>query len=303
MEENNLHNDELDHSFEKDLENAFILNERKALKSLFKNIDTQNDLEEKEIESAFVLNERKRLKEQFKEIEKAEKIEEEEAKINATFSNDTYQSNWKRFLIAASIVGLIVTTSIWIFKNINSDTDKEFVKLNDKKIEETKNDLKFDEVNNDDSLRRVNKQLEEINLVLHTFRNTNSENIDLKKIKQFGFGSNKVEKIKVVNYNIDRQISILKEYEISTLSDSNNYLNNLIKSNIDSLNALKNKYSFDLDTLKTYNINSEDKHVYYLDNKYYLRISTIYYELPITQKPIILKKLDNLDIIEQLDAL
>ena len=66
--------------------------------------------------------------------------------------------------------------------------------------------------------------------------------------------ANKNEKIKVVNYNIDRQISILKEHANRTLLDSNYYLNNLIKSNIDSINALKNKYTFDINTLKTYNI-------------------------------------------------
>jgi hypothetical protein len=290
MEENNLHNDELVNSFEKDLESAFILNERKALKSLFKNIDTQNDLEEKEIESAFVLNERKRLKEQFKEIEDAEKIEEE-AKINARFSNYTNQSNWKRFLIAASIVGLLLTTGIWILNTKNSAPDKEFVKV------ETK------EIINQDSIKRTLKQQQEYFVVLNNSKCVNSATIGIKKIKQFGFGSNKVEKIKVVNYNIDKQISILKEYENMTLLDSNYYLKNLIKSNIDSITAFKNKYSLDLDTLKTYNINSEDKQVYYLDNKYYLRIGTFYYELSRTRNPIVLKKLDNLDIIEQLDAL
>lgn len=300
MEDNNLHTDELDNGFEKDLESAFALNERMAIKSLIKNIENQNELIETEVERAFILNERKRLKTQFKEIEDAEKFEFGD-KIAAANSNNTYdsvgtqiinkKSNWKRFAIAASIFGLLLTTGIWILNTKNSAPDKDFVKL------ETK------EITNQDSINSTLKQQQEYFVVLNNSKCISSVTIDINKIKQFGFGSNKNEKIKVVNYNIDLQISILKEYASRTLLDSNYYLNNLIKSNIDSINALKNKYTFDLNTLKTYNINSEDVKVYFVKDQYYIRAASYYYVLSKSKTPINLKKVNDDDIIGLLDAL
>lgn len=295
MKDNNLHNDELDNSFEKDIESAFILNERKALKSAFKNIEKENDLDEKEIETAFVLKERKRLKEQFKEID-------EFAKIEAV----TKRANWKRFSIAASIIGLVVLTSIWILKYNVSAPDKELVNLQTDKIEEiiVERPVTTLKIEAPARLLPYQKEKEYYSLLNNSrFKYSNTKTLDIRKIRSFGFGSNKVEKIKVINYNIDSQILLLNEFEKKHLLDSNNYLNNKIKYNVDSITALKNKYTFDLITLNIYNINSDDIEVYYLDKKYYLRNSTFYYALSRTKKPIVLKKLNNLDTIKQLVAL
>jgi len=130
---------------------------------------------------------------------------------------------------------------------------------------------------------------------------SSEKDFEIRKIKSFGFGSNKGEKIKAINHNIDSQILILKEFKKKNLLDYNNYLNNKIKSNVDSITALKNKYTFDLITLNIYNINSSDIDVYFLNGTYYLRIATSYYELSKTKVPFVLKKVNQKSTIGQLD--
>jgi hypothetical protein len=307
MEENKLHNDIFDNGFDKDLECAFTLNERNELKSLFEIIENQNHLDEEEIERAFVLNERRRLKQQFKEIDESKKIDvgTNIAAANSDISNYSVEiqpiykePKWKRFLIAASVIGLILTTGIWILNQNNAITESQSSISNEELVK-----LETEETKNQDSIDRRREQQDEFYVILNNSSYRNSDTIDITKSKQFGFGSNKVEKVKVVTYNINRQITILKEYQGRILSDSNYYLNSLIKSNIDSIKALKNKYTFDLDSINIYNVNSDDIEVYYLVDKYYLRNNNIYYELSRTKKPILLKTITDSEIINLLKDL
>jgi hypothetical protein len=293
MGDNNLYNDELDKSFEKDLESAFILNERKSLESLFKNIEKQNKLDENEIERAFILNERKRLKEQFKEIENSKKLEVS-AKISATHSKLEYESNWKLFLIAASIVGLIVTTCIWFLNYNNSASEKGVVKIETNKIEEE---------NNLDSIRRKKIEQEYFAVLNNRESYTKLRTLDVRKLKQFGFGSNNVGKIKIVNYNLNKQIEDLEKFEKISLLDTDYLFKKIVKSKKDSLIDLKNKYIFDLNTLVTYNINSSDVEVYFFNDKYYLKAKSYYYTLSKSNTPVLLKKVNDNEITEQLNAL
>lgn len=283
MEENKLHRDELDNSFEKDLESAFILNERKAFKSLFKNIDTQNDLEEKEIERAFVLNERRRLKSQFNEID-----ENDKKKVV------THKSNWRKLSIAASIIGLIVTTSIWILNHNNSTQDQGITKIETKKIEEEKHL---------DSIKRKSIEQEYFAVLNSREKYAKSKTLDVRKLKQFGFGSNNDRKVKIINYNLDKQIEVLEKFENIVLLDSNYSFGKMMNFKKDSLIDLKNKYTFDLTTLITYNINSSDVEVYFFKDKYYLKVSSYYFEVSKSNTPMFLKRFNDIEIIEQLDAL
>jgi hypothetical protein len=307
MEENKLHNDIFDNGFDEDLECAFTLNERNELKSLFEIIENQNHLDEEEIERAFVLNERRRLKQQFKEIDESKKIDvgTNIAAANSDISNYSVEiqpiykePKWKRFLIAASVIGLILTTGIWILNQNNAITESQSSISNEELVK-----LETEETKNQDSIDRRREQQDEFYVILNNSSYRNSDTIDITKSKQFGFGSNKVEKVKVVTYNINRQITILKEYQGRILSDSNYYLNSLIKSNIDSIKALKYKYTFDLDSINIYNVNSDDIEVYYLFDKYFLRNNNIYYELSRTKKPILLKTITDSEIINLLKDL
>ena len=128
-------------AFQKDLQTAFILNERIALKNKFTKLD-EEDIDAGEITTALQLIERKRLKEKFEQIDKVNSIpirllkkryamhidntkEDYESFVNSPIVKKT---NWKSYVIAASVIGIIFTTTLFILKQNKPPTDIAIIK-------------------------------------------------------------------------------------------------------------------------------------------------------------------------------
>lgn len=309
MNGNNINNEDFDKDFERDLENAFVFNERKTLKTLFENIESTEDLNENELEVAFIKEERQRLRNQFKKLD-AEEEELDQRRISVSASNPEKINRrihkgelkfyWKKIAVAATVVGLIVLTSIWVFINNRSTPDKDFANSENNQIDPIKN---IDSIKNIQEQQKNKENFAFIN-ELENKKYTDTTSLDIRNDKTFGFSSNKKKAVKFINYNLDKQILNLKYYfEDYKKVDTNNNITVYLKSKMDSILELKNHYTFDIITLSTYNINSKDIDVYFLSDKYYLRVDTFYFELIKTNTPIILKKLNDQNIIDNLEGL
>lgn len=114
-------------NFETELQQAFILSERKYLKNKFQEFDKESEISPTEIALAFRLIEREKLKEHFKELDSVQKIASSENYASLKMKNydslnesdvmygDIKQNeivskriNWRRYIIAASLIGIIV---------------------------------------------------------------------------------------------------------------------------------------------------------------------------------------------------
>jgi hypothetical protein len=117
-------------NFETELRKAFILSEREYLKNKFQELDKESEISPTEISLAFRLIEREKLKKQFKMLDPKYKLasamvyaSDEYASIaepNVVYSDSkrnkivSKRIDWRRYVIAACIIGLIVLVIILI---------------------------------------------------------------------------------------------------------------------------------------------------------------------------------------------
>jgi hypothetical protein len=143
-------------NYQKELSSAFILNEREKLKNTFYSVEKESQITDEEIVLAFKQIERERIKNLFKKIEDKERVRAEgeymvsldksiKSESNVKFDKrrlrwpevSSTKSNWKQFAIAASVIGLIVTTTFIIF---NQRKEQNNVALNKPKTNKTNMD-------------------------------------------------------------------------------------------------------------------------------------------------------------------
>ena len=134
--------------FQRELKTAFQLNERSSLKKKFQAIEKESEISPEEINQAYKLIERQKLKEEFEKIEyktDADKYglvgeSSESYLINQNIKTEgktasLIQFNWKRFAIAASIIGLILTAGYLFVMPKYKDSEDRLAKSRDKEMQ------------------------------------------------------------------------------------------------------------------------------------------------------------------------
>jgi hypothetical protein len=143
-------------NYQKELRSAFILNERQNLKKTFQNNEKESEISDDDMVLAFKQIERARVKDLFKTIEDNERVRREaqnsiymekmmKDESNVEFDKRRLQwpevagkkNNWKHLAIAASVIGLIATTTFIIF---NQDKTQSNVVVNKPKTNNPKMD-------------------------------------------------------------------------------------------------------------------------------------------------------------------
>ena len=296
-------------SFQKDLQGSFILNERESLKKKFVEIDKASDISSSKIEDSFRFIERERLKKKFQELDFSDyeeaipdnymvaepmadyNYENKETVIRASAS--VIKFNWKKFAIAASVVGLILISAILIINN-NKST-KEIAKSDDKKGEV---------INKVDS-NLVNNEFENKATELFANHKLKYKEMQVPILKEEALGfSTKEEKINVRVYDTKERIAELKKFNRTLVgSNGSNSYEITIKNQIDSLHSLNNKYTFDGKTIALYISDTSKIESFKLINKYFIKIGDNVYSIIKSTKLTVLNKVTDNNILEKIDKI
>jgi hypothetical protein len=293
-------------AFQKELLTSFILNERKNLKSKFNEIDEQSEISDEEMESAFKSIERERLKAHFLELEQILKegtigaefyrqIEREKAQKLAELSINNLDSsqshakinifNWKKFAIAASVIGLIVTTTFIIF---NQEKKQNNVVLNKPKTNKPKMDTNT----------LVKNQTANISTTTSPFP---SDEKEMKILKEPSFGF--AEKDEYLNVETNYLGSYLKLFKDSVKNETDATRRDLDNNIIDSLNNVVNKYWLRRNLLQIYILSKQEVKVFKIDSELYFKIGKTVYECKKSEDPLPLKKVTDKQTLETIDKI
>ena len=263
--------------FQKVLKTAFKQNERESLKKNFQQLDKESDIDADEMSQAFKLIERQKLKEQFQNIE-YEKV----AAIKPAASVVPF--NWKRLAIAASLIGLILTTTFIIFKADKKQLDVVINKLNPKKT-------------NMDSNKKQSNVMVAIDTYINLFP-SDEKQVKVLKEQSFGFVS-KDEYVNVQTFYLADSLKAWKEIE------KNDPLKRKIISSgiVDSLNNFINKYHFKRDTIEIYLLKKQAVKLFEINAEKYLQIGKVIYECKKFEKLLPLKKVTDKKTLETIDKI
>ena len=293
-------------AFQKELLTSFVLNERINLKSKFNKIDEQSEISDEEMESAFKSIERERLKAHFLELEQILKegaigaefyreVEKEESeKLTDLSTNNLDLSgphakinifNWKKFAIAASVIGLIATTTFLIF---NKEKKQNNVVLNKRKTNKP---------NMDTSMLQKN-QTANISTTISPFP---SEEKKMKILKEQSFGF--AEKDEYLNVEINYLGSSLKLFKDSAKNETDAVLKNIDNDIIDSLNNVVNKYRLYRNLLQIYILSKQEVKVFKIDSEIYFQIGKTVYECKKSDDLLPLKKVTDKQTLETIDKI
>lgn len=293
-------------SFQKELQSTFILNEREQLKKKFQEMDKGDEINPAEIDDAFKHIERTRLKEYFKELDELDKgalmvaepiMVYENKPIASEAVTAVYNFNWKRFAIAASIVGLIVTTALFVI--IENDS------TNDLSIAQPQNE---NPANIIDTIQlQKNHQERIMEALASNILKYDAEQLLVLKERSFGF-SEKDEKITVKIYNIKENIYLLERLfteEIKGRSGAGDGpISKSIKNQLDSIISLDNKYTFNGNFLSVYlMINKYRMKLYKLTDQYYLENNGIVYAISRTTIPKKFVRVNDKNILENIEKI
>lgn len=221
------------------------------------------DLKDSEIKQAFELLEKKRLKQLFNDLDS--KQSNEAASILPMFT-------WMKFAIAASVFGLIITSGVLYFqkgkevelayKSKEIGINPLIVLLNDKKIKQN-----------------------------------NTKSVILKD-NSFGFAQ-KQQNVSITVFEIGKRLDTL-------ISVAKNIKEPILKKRfdeqVDSLKGLINSYEFNSDEFKIYLRKNELVSIFIIENKYYIRLDKLYYEIKVGNYNKI-KLIDNKKDIEKLNRI
>ena len=283
--------------FQKELKTAFQLNERASLKKKFQQLDKESDIDTDEMSQAFKLIERQKLKEQFQNIEYEAEIENigMVAEPAAHYSgNKKFPSlnsgatvipfNWKPLAIAASLIGLVLTTTFIIFKANKKQFDVVINKPNPKKT-------------NMDSDKKQSNVMVAIDTYINLFP-SDEKQLKVLKEQSFGFVS-KDEYVNVQTFYLADSLKAWKEIE------KNDPLKRKIISSgiVDSLNNFRNKYHFKRDTIEIYLLEKQAVKLFEINAEKYLQIGKVIYECKKFEKLLPLKKVTDKKTLETIDKI
>lgn len=273
--------------FLRETKGAFTIKERIDLKKKFEKLGKLNEfsLEEKDIKSAVNLIERKRLKQHLAKLQSEKNLT---TKIIAF--------DFKVALKYAAILVLVVGPAIFIINRINNAKDKE---LADKHVKTVRDSLPHDTIKSEFQLP-VSEKFSGESLLLEE--------------RKFGFSSNNIKKIDIVLYNISEQLSTLEIEQ--KRNQTNGATVHYLKHAVDSLNAIKETYTFDEKEGKIYlystklkadkkTLNDLKVLALELENKkaIYLKVKNNYYKLLNTGKNNSLHIELNEDVIDRLNLI
>ena len=228
---------------------------------------TEEDIKDSEIKQAFELLEKKRLKKLFNDIEK-NKINNENPKITPIFT-------WLRFAVAASVFGLIMTTSILYLKN---EKETQLAKI----------------------VKKENPQLPyEIVLLNERKLKSSSKSTIVLTDNSFGFAKqqqNIIIKTYELGERIDTLINVAKK-----INDS--ILRNKFDIQIDSLQNQINTYYFNNNELSIYFRKKSSVKVVYIREKYYLILDNNSYYILSKRNFNKLRKVTDSEIINEIDRI
>jgi hypothetical protein len=227
---------------------------------------TEEDIKDSEIKQAFELLEKKRLIKLFNDIENNQ-INDVSTKITPIFT-------WMKFAIAASVFGLIITTSIVYLKNVEKA-----------------------------ELVNIKKNIDKENEMLTAFLNerkimSDSLNSDILKENSFGFAQN-LQNINITTYKLRERIDTLTA--IAKTID-NKLLKRKFFEQIDSLKILNNTYLFKGNHLYIYLYDKAKVEVLKLNNILYVKVDNKYYKVE-NDKNNKLIQTDNKNILEKLNKI
>lgn len=293
-------------SFNKELQTSFILNEREFLKKKFVEIDKATDINSAEIESAFTNIERYRLKNLFQEIEAAENGKSKYYNLDKSpsFEYDhriklhwpevpVRKFNWKKLAIAASVIGLILISSILVINNKKSTNE----------IAKSDN-IKGAIINKVDSnVPKKDFENKAKELLANNKLKNKEVQIRLLKSESLGF-SDREEKIIIRFFDIKERIAELEKITKTPVGAGGDHSYEIaIKNQIDSLQSLNNKYTFDGKTIALYIPNTNKVESFKLKEKYFIKIDEKVYSIIKSIKPTVFNKVTDKNVLEKIDEI
>ena len=200
--------------FENEITNAFKLLERASLKKKFQELELASEISNEELAQAFKLKERAKLKAQFQEIEK---------KSNLKVPASVVSFNWKSFAIAASVIGVLIASSIFLLNNNKSPIDIASENIDKSKV-----------VLDSQKIKRNNDALQILSNIKLVARTVNKEVLKM----QFGFAgaiksivfnvydlNDRINQLQQLNLNVEDSISIEISKEVEVLKSKLNHYN------------------------------------------------------------------------------
>lgn len=289
-------------SFQKELQTSFVLNEREFLKKKFNELDKGNDINPSEIEDAFNQIERARLKNKFKKLDSS--LHEDIASNDFNVNNVPYSPNvqgsneseikpsatvikfnWKKLAIAASVIGLVLTTTFIIFKQGNKQNN---IVLNKPKTNKP----------NMDTNTLVNNQTADISTTTSPFL-SDEKQIKILKEQSFGFA----EKDEYLNVETNYLGSYLKSFKDSAKNETDFQLKYRDNKIIDSLKNTLNKYRLHRNLLQIYILSKQEVKIFKIDSEIYFQIGKTVYECKKSKDLLPLKKVTDKRTLETIDKI
>lgn len=298
-------------NYQKEINSAFILNERQNLKKTFQDSEKESEISDDEMVSAFNHVERGRLKNLFNKIEEAERktqlvsekftLDYDLSRANVKFDKRRLQwpevsgkkNTWKKFAIAASVVGILISSILVI--NTNKKSTNEIAKSDNKKGEVI-NKVDSNLINNES----VNKAKE---LLADNKLKYKEVQVPVLKEPSLGFSA-KEEKINIRFFDTKERIAELEKLTKTLVgAGGNNSYEIAIKNQIDSLQSLNNKYTFDGKAIALYVPNTSKVESFKLTDKYFIKIDGNVYRVIKSVKPTALNKVTDKNVLDKIDEI
>ncbi len=268
--------------FIKTVKTAIVLSEREQLKKKMQLLDglREFDLPESAVKAAIILSERERLKEVMRKLDTEEgnkvthlpaghpsPVSKDRNRPATIISFEKSSFNWKKYAVAASVIGLIAISAVLLYNNKKTSSD---IARNKPAISDSgKNKLNTDQGKND----------------VLAANQPDSADIELpvKKEAAMGFAA-KQEKITTRIYRLKEKILGSQESQKQP----------------DSLTKLNKTYILKDNTLFVYLTTKDLPELYKIENKYYLKLTDTLYQLRPSIRPAMLTKVTDNSILDRI---
>ncbi len=285
--------------YHRSIGNAFALNERRTLYEKIKNIERETFIGDTEITNAFKLIERKKLKGLFVSNEE----ENRRKAVDLLFDKSPigrkeihkYTLQWpegslkksilKQIAIAASLIGIIATTTIIIFNQAKKPSE---VVINNPKINRPETDTN-QEIKNQTAI------------ISPTLKPIPSEENRVKILMESSFGFAK--KDEYINVEVHYLENYLKSFKDSINNEMNTEQIEINNKTLDSLSNFLNKYSLHGNTLQIYIGTNQEVKVFKIDSNIYCQIGETIYETKKSESLLPLRKVTDKQTIESIEKI
>lgn len=270
--------------FMEDVRTAVTIVERERLKKKMHLLDELEilDLPEIEIKAAVTLAERERMKEIMRRLDAEEKneiIQISEAEDLPVYKKTKPSAKiipieknkfaWIKYAVAASVIGLIAIAALIVYNN-----------------KKTRSEIARNKPSTSDTSSIMNRDQEKIDALASNKWDSAEIVLTVRKEDAMGFVV-KPERVAVKIYRLKENISGLAEVE----------------RQIDSLKKYNKTYAFENNSLSIYLIGDDLPELYKIDKKYYLKITeTLYYIRP-SDKPAMLNKVTDRNILDRINKI